>query len=36
VVEAFAKALPEMKKVRAAHADALGDIINLDFRAAAR
>ncbi len=36
VVEAFAKALPEMKKVRAAHADALGDIINLDFSAAAR
>ena len=36
IVEAFAKALPEMKKVRAAHADALGDIINLDFSAAAR
>jgi putative two-component system response regulator len=31
VVAAFQKALPEMKKVLAAHADALGDMINLDF-----
>jgi HD-GYP domain-containing protein (c-di-GMP phosphodiesterase class II) len=34
VVEAFRKALPAMRKVRAAYADALEDIINLDFRAA--
>ena len=31
VVEAFKKALPAMKKVREAYADALGDLINLDF-----
>src|SRR5207302_10751309 len=31
VVEAFKKALPVMKKVREAYADALGDLINLDF-----
>jgi len=31
VVAAFQKALPEMKKVLAAHPDALGDMINLDF-----
>ncbi len=36
VVEAFAKALPALRKVRAAHSDALGDIINLDFSTAAR
>ena len=35
IVEAFKKALPAMRKVRAAIPDALGDIINLDFRAAA-
>jgi len=33
--EAFKKALPAMRKVRAAIPDELGDIINLDFRAAA-
>ena len=33
VVEAFRKALPTMRKVRAAYADQLEDIINLDFRA---
>jgi putative two-component system response regulator len=32
VVEAFKKALPAMRKVRAAIGDELGDIINLDFR----
>ena len=31
VVEAFRKALPAMQKVLAAYADALGDMINLDF-----
>jgi putative two-component system response regulator len=31
VIEAFKKALPAMKKVREAYADALGDMINLDF-----
>ncbi|MEO8144232.1 MAG: HD domain-containing phosphohydrolase [Betaproteobacteria bacterium] len=31
IVEAFKKALPAMRKVRAAIADELGDIINLDF-----
>ena len=31
VVEAFRKALPEMKQVLAAHSDSLGDMINLDF-----
>jgi hypothetical protein len=36
VVEAFRKALPEMRKVRAAIHDDLGDIINLDFRQAAQ
>jgi len=36
LTEAFKKALPEMRKVRAAIADALGDIINLDFMEAAR
>jgi putative two-component system response regulator len=35
LTEAFKKALPEMRKVRAAIADELGDIINLDFSAAA-
>jgi putative two-component system response regulator len=35
IVEAFRKALPQMRKVRAAIPDALGDIINLDFRSAA-
>jgi putative two-component system response regulator len=35
LAEAFKKALPAMRKVRAAIPDALGDIINLDFRAAA-
>ena len=34
--EAFKKALPAMRKVRVAIADALGDIINLDFRAASK
>jgi len=34
LTEAFKKALPEMRKVRAAIADELGDIINLDFSAA--
>ncbi len=32
VVEAFKKALPAMRKVRDAISDALGEIINLDFR----
>ena len=32
VVEAFKKALPVMRKVRAAFSDELGEIINLDFR----
>jgi cyclic di-GMP phosphodiesterase len=36
LVEAFRKALPAMRKAHAAHADALEDIINLDFRAAQR
>jgi putative two-component system response regulator len=31
LVEAFKKALPVMKKVRATYADQLGDLINLDF-----
>jgi putative two-component system response regulator len=31
LAEAFAKALPSMKKVRETHSDALGDLINLDF-----
>jgi hypothetical protein len=31
VVEGFKKALPLMKKVREHYADALGDLINLDF-----
>jgi putative two-component system response regulator len=31
LVEAFKKALPEMRKVRETHADRLGDMINLDF-----
>ena len=31
IVEAFKKALPAMQKVREAYADALGDLINLDF-----
>ncbi len=31
VVEAFKKALPVMKKVRETYADALGDLVNLDF-----
>ena len=31
VVEAFKKALPAMLKVRESLADALGDLINLDF-----
>ena len=31
LAEAFAKALPSMKKVREVHSDALGDLINLDF-----
>jgi putative two-component system response regulator len=35
ITEAFKKALPAMRKVRAAIGDALGDIINLDFRQAA-
>lgn len=34
LTEAFKKALPAMRKVRAAIADELGDIINLDFSAA--
>jgi HD-GYP domain-containing protein (c-di-GMP phosphodiesterase class II) len=34
LTEAFKKALPAMRKVRVAIADALGDIINLDFRQA--
>lgn len=34
ITEAFTKALPAMRKVRAAIADELGDIINLDFRRA--
>jgi len=33
VVAAFRKALPEMRRVRVEIGDALGDIINLDFRA---
>jgi len=36
VTEAFKKALPAMRKVRASIPDVLSDIINLDFRAAAR
>jgi len=36
LTEAFKKALPEMRKVRAAISDELGDIINLDFSEAAR
>ena len=36
IVEAFRKAFPEMRKVRAAVPDQLGDIINLDFSAPAR
>ena len=32
VVEAFKKALPVMRKVRAAISDELGEIVNLDFR----
>jgi putative two-component system response regulator len=35
LVEAFQKALPMMKKVREAYSDQLGDLINLDFAAAA-
>jgi putative two-component system response regulator len=35
LTEAFKKALPAMRKVRGTIPDALGDIINLDFRAAA-
>ena len=31
VVAAFKKALPVMKKVRESYADALGDLVNLDF-----
>src|SRR3989442_11251399 len=31
LVEAFKKALPVMKKVRETYADALGDLVNLDF-----
>jgi len=31
VIEAFRKALPAMKQVREKYADALGDMINLDF-----
>jgi putative two-component system response regulator len=31
LVEAFKKALPVMKKVRATYADKLGDLLNLDF-----
>jgi putative two-component system response regulator len=31
LAEAFAKALPVMRKVRETYADALGDMINLDF-----
>ncbi|MDH3318220.1 MAG: response regulator [Betaproteobacteria bacterium] len=31
LAEAFAKALPMMRKVRDAYSDALGDLINLDF-----
>jgi putative two-component system response regulator len=34
LTEAFQKALPAMRKVRGAISDELGDIINLDFRAA--
>ncbi len=34
LTEAFKKALPAMRKVRHAISDELGDIINLDFRAA--
>jgi putative two-component system response regulator len=33
LVDAFRKALPAMRKVRAAFSDELGEIINLDFRA---
>ena len=36
VVEAFRKAMPVMLKVREAYADALGDMINLDFAAAGK
>ncbi len=35
IVTAFRKALPAMRKVRAAFPDALGEIVNLDFRSAA-
>jgi hypothetical protein len=35
LVEAFRKALPVMKKVRETYSDQLGDLINLDFAAAA-
>jgi putative two-component system response regulator len=35
IVEAFRKALPVMKKVRETYSDQLGDLINLDFAAAA-
>ncbi len=35
IVEAFKRALPAMRKVRALHSDALADIVNLDFRATA-
>ena len=31
LIEAFKKALPVMKKVRETYADALGDLVNLDF-----
>jgi putative two-component system response regulator len=36
MVEAFKKALPVMLKVREAYADALGDMINLDFAGTAK
>jgi putative two-component system response regulator len=36
LVEAFKRALPVMLKVREAYADALGDMINLDFAAAGK
>jgi hypothetical protein len=32
-VAAFRKALPQMRKVRSEYPDALGEIVNLDFRA---
>jgi cyclic di-GMP phosphodiesterase len=35
LIEAFRKALPVMKKVRETYSDQLGDLINLDFAAAA-